>query len=82
MNCSAILRVPKKDAELSYKGLLSNPHSYKRSSISAKESGAAITFTVTASDVTALRASVNAVLRDIKVVEEATSAAIPQKQKK
>ncbi len=82
MSCSAILHLSKKDTSLSYKELLASPRSYKRSSIEVKESKGGVTFTVTAADVTALRASINSVLRDIKVVEGAATAPIPQKRKK
>lgn len=82
MNCSAVLHLQKRGPSLNYKGLLASGRPYKRSSIDIRESDSGITFTVRASDITALRASVNSVLRDIKVVEAAASAAIPQKRKK
>lgn len=82
MSCSAVLRIQKGDPSLDYKSLLGASRAYKRSSMSVRESAREITFTIEASDATALRASVNSVLRDIKIVEGAATAPIPQKRKK
>lgn len=79
---SASLRLRKLFPGMSYGKLLSKGREYNRSSISMRESASAVDFTIEARDATALRASVNSVLRDIGIVEEASTARIPQKRKK
>jgi hypothetical protein len=77
---SATLAVRKRAPGLKYGPLLSVSRQYKRSSIRLKESKDSVDFAVDAEDATALRAALNSVLRDIKVIEAAATARIPQKK--
>ena len=49
---------------------------YKRSSISVKEGESSIEFRIGAEDPVALRASVNAVMRSVEIIENAYKAKI------
>lgn len=79
---SAVLAVRKRAPGLDYGRLLSGSRDYKRSSMRLKESKESVNLTVEADDATALRATLNSVLRDIKVIEAAATARIPQKRKR
>lgn len=73
---SAVVMIPRIKG-LSYNGLIRQTERYKRSSISISNAGTAIKVRISADDVTALRASVNAILRDVQVIES-VSRAIPK----
>ena len=77
---SSIISI-KKIKGLKYKKIL-NFNNHKRSSIDIEQIPSAIKFTVRAKDVTALRASINAVLRDIQTINNISMVNIPKKIKK
>lgn len=79
---SATLSIRKQSPEIRYGTLLSYSKGRKRSAIGCRELKGSIYFTIEAKDATALRAALNSVLRDIKIIEAAASARIPQKRKR
>ncbi len=60
-----------KASSLNYSKALGKIKSYKRSSVSIKETSRILTVSIEAHDATALRASVNAIMRDVQVIESA-----------
>ncbi len=54
---------------LNYTGMLVQTGKYKRSRMSVSDLGKTLKVVVTATDTTALRASLNSLLRDLQVVE-------------
>lgn len=73
----------KKGTEIKLKNIISqtNIKNFDRSNTTVSETAKEFIITIKAKDLTALRASVNSILRDLKVVEE-TSRAVPQITKK
>ncbi len=61
---------------LDYSKIIDVKSKYKRSSISVKEGESSIEFRIGAEDPVALRASVNAVMRSIEIIENAYRARI------
>ncbi|MGC8730455.1 MAG: KEOPS complex subunit Pcc1 [Candidatus Micrarchaeia archaeon] len=61
----------KKGININYQNLLSLEESSnkKRSNVSIKETNKSIKIDIYSSDVTALRASINSILRDLQVIE-------------
>ena len=74
-NYSLILTVQKKGG-IDYATILGGAKKYKRSSVRFEDAGQELRITVEAGDATALRASANAILRDLQVIEGAT--AVPE----
>lgn len=72
---SSILHISKLP-NLDYSDILDIRSRYKRSSISVKEGESAIEFKISADDPVALRASVNAVMRGIEIIENAYKAKV------
>ena len=70
---SAIIIIPRK-AKVNYGALLKSSVKYKRSGIAVEDTGHGIKITISASDVTALRAAINSVARDVQVIEGASAA--------
>ncbi len=66
----AKIRIPKMPA-VRYAAVVGKAKLYKRSSVSMKEYQGALLVEIRAGDATALRASVNALMRDIQVIESA-----------
>jgi tRNA threonylcarbamoyladenosine modification (KEOPS) complex Pcc1 subunit len=69
MEHTAVLTI-KKSANINYEKILGNSKEHKRSSMAVKETRTELKITIKTRDTTALRASVNAVMRDIQVVEQ------------
>ena len=69
MEHTAVLTIGK-SANIDYRKILGNMREHKRSTISIKETGTALSITIKTRDITALRASVNAIMRDIQVVKQ------------
>ncbi len=59
----------KKDPKIKYLKILSQKGKKERSTTSLKEKGSELIIKIAAKDATALRASVNSVLRDLQVIE-------------
>ncbi len=53
----------------SYTKIIGKPRSYKRSSISIKEGPSSFAISIKAGDASALRASMNAMMRQIQIIE-------------
>ncbi|MEM3841407.1 MAG: hypothetical protein QXN59_01790 [Candidatus Micrarchaeaceae archaeon] len=71
-----------KRAEIRYSTIIGNRLEYKRSNISVKEAKQFVNVHINASDITALIASSNYVLKAVKTAEAALTAKIPQKNRK
>ncbi len=76
---TAEISVEKPDSSVDYRELLSHTKAFKRSSVRLEERDGRINFRVEAHDLTALRAAVNSILRDMKIVEGSLKARIPKK---
>jgi tRNA threonylcarbamoyladenosine modification (KEOPS) complex Pcc1 subunit len=61
--------VVSKAPRVSYSSIMGRIKSYKRSTVEIKETAGTFAAKVRAADATALRASVNALMRDIQVIE-------------
>lgn len=59
---------------LKYSSILGIKEKYKRSTINTKEDKNSITFLISADDAVALRASMNAIMRNIEIIEKAYKA--------
>jgi tRNA threonylcarbamoyladenosine modification (KEOPS) complex Pcc1 subunit len=70
MKYSTTIVIPKK-LKIPYLKALGSMKEHKRSGISIKETDQELRITIQTEDITALRASVNAVIRDISVIEAA-----------
>ncbi|MGC8537443.1 MAG: KEOPS complex subunit Pcc1 [Candidatus Micrarchaeia archaeon] len=66
---------------LDYSKIIDIKSRYKRSRISIKEGKSAIEFVINAEDPVALRASLNAVMRSMEVIENAYKAKLPARSK-
>ncbi len=77
---SAAIRIAKKSG-LRYLVLMSGRPRSKRSTIKIREAGGAVSISINAKDLAALHASINSVMRDIKVIHAAASVSIQQKRK-
>jgi tRNA threonylcarbamoyladenosine modification (KEOPS) complex Pcc1 subunit len=62
-----------KATQISYKKVLGDMRSYKRSRITMLESKKGFEVKIIADDLTALRASINSITRDMQVIEQASS---------
>jgi tRNA threonylcarbamoyladenosine modification (KEOPS) complex Pcc1 subunit len=69
---SANIRIPKRNG-LKYTKIIGKISTYKRSGIEIKEGKKALDISITADDITALRASMNSIMRDLQVVEQVVS---------
>ncbi|EQD47199.1 hypothetical protein B2A_08524 [mine drainage metagenome] len=72
---SAIIRISKLP-DLDYAAILDLKSKYKRSDIKLKEGKQTAEFNISADDAVALRASVNAVMRGVEIIENAYRAKI------
>jgi tRNA threonylcarbamoyladenosine modification (KEOPS) complex Pcc1 subunit len=72
---SAIIRISKMPS-LDYAAILDLKSKYKRSDIKLKEGKQTAEFNISADDAVALRASVNAVMRGVEIIENAYRAKI------
>ncbi|EET89703.1 MAG: hypothetical protein LVQ97_02090 [Candidatus Micrarchaeales archaeon] len=79
MDHSAKIKINKQKG-ITYKKIIGIGKSYKRSKIKMSENKNCVYVYIDAKDITALRASANAVLREFQVIEAV--AAIPQNQNK
>jgi tRNA threonylcarbamoyladenosine modification (KEOPS) complex Pcc1 subunit len=71
MDYNSVIVIPKKMG-LSYKGILGNMKEHKRSGTAIKETANKLTITIKTNDATAMRASINAIMRDIQVIENSS----------
>ena len=69
--CSAIITIPK-SIKTDYKRIIGELRKQKRSKLSVKETQKGITITIEADDITALRATMNNIIRDVQVIEGAS----------
>ncbi len=72
----------KKGGRVSYTRLIGRISEYKRSSISMRETPSEFTVRIEAKDATALKASLNAILKDIQVIESVRRVKVPQIRQK
>jgi tRNA threonylcarbamoyladenosine modification (KEOPS) complex Pcc1 subunit len=72
MNYNGIIVIPKK-AGLSYKSIIGATKHYKRSGMTISETGSTLKITIKTNDAAAMRASLNAIMRDIQVIEGASA---------
>lgn len=79
MRHNANIKISKQKG-IAYKKIIGVNKSYKRSKIKISENKNCVYISIDANDITALRASANAVLRELQVIESV--AAIPQNQNK
>ena len=68
----------KKPSGINYTELIGKTSQYKRSTISMSEKPTALKIRIEAKDATALKASLNAILKDIQVIESVSRVKIPQ----
>lgn len=69
-SCTVI--IPKK-ARISYKRIMGNIREHKRGGLSISETATTLKVIITAKDATAMRASVNSIIRDVQVIEGAST---------
>ncbi len=62
-----------KRAKMSYKKILGEIKEHKRSGINISETDSELKITIETKDITALRASLNAIIRDVQVIEGANT---------
>ncbi len=74
---TATMLVPKKIGT-SYSRLLGQSRRHERSSLRIRDAGPMLEVKIETSDITALRASMNTVMRDIQVIEGAAAATAPR----
>ncbi len=72
MEHKAIITIPKK-VKIDYKKVLGTVREHKRSGMQIQETEKELIITIKTSDLTALRASINSITRDISVIEGAGS---------
>ncbi len=77
---NAIISI-KKRFSIDYKKII-NQMRYERSSIIIKEDKKYIKLNVRAKDITAMRASINSVIRDIKIADDVMSVKFRKRSKK
>ncbi|MGC8680289.1 MAG: KEOPS complex subunit Pcc1 [Candidatus Micrarchaeia archaeon] len=65
---NALIKVPK--SSIDYNKVLGKMHEYKRSRINISKKDTFLLFEIEADDITALRASLNMLMRDISVVND------------
>ncbi len=63
---------------LDYSGIMKLEERYKRSTISAKEGKDKVEFLIKADDAVALRASMNAVMRSVEIIEKTYKTRLPR----
>jgi len=73
MNYNSTIVIPKKKG-LNYRSIIGATRQYKRSGISILETKSELKITIKTTDATAMRASVNAIMRDIQVIEGVANA--------
>ena len=66
-NYSAVIKIPK---TIDYKKIIGNLHEYKRSVIEIAEDNNNFIFNINSNDMTALRASLNLLFRELHVIED------------
>lgn len=64
----------KKGSDTSYKRIIGSIKEHSRSKISIKETAKELQINIETDDITALRASINTVIRDIQVIDAASMA--------
>lgn len=69
----AILTIPKAE-HLNYTEIIGEQRAYERAGVSMKETDDIITVVIEAKDITALRASINSITRDVTVIENTDNA--------
>ncbi|MCW6159949.1 MAG: CTAG/PCC1 family protein [Candidatus Micrarchaeales archaeon] len=74
MKAYSVKIVMPKKASIDYRTALGEIKEHERSGVSVKETEKELVIEIETSDATALRSSVNAVLRDIQTIEGALSA--------
>ena len=67
------ISIPKK-GRLNYKKILGDSREHKRSGIKISETPVSLKIEISAKDATAMRASMNSIMRDIQVIEDAGEA--------
>ncbi|MFI5412309.1 MAG: KEOPS complex subunit Pcc1 [Candidatus Micrarchaeales archaeon] len=72
MEHKALIIIPKK-VKLEYKKALAGTREHKRSGMQIEETAKELRITIKTSDLTALRATINSIMRDIQVIEGAGS---------
>ncbi len=77
-NYQAIIKIRKKE-NIKYNQII-NKYQNQRSITRIKESSLIAFFNVRAKDITALRASINSIMRDVKVIEDSISVKFHKKQ--
>ena len=77
---NAIISI-RKSFDINYKNII-NPMKYERSSILIEEDKKHIKLKIRAKDITALRASINSIVRDIKIADDVISVKFRKKIKK
>jgi tRNA threonylcarbamoyladenosine modification (KEOPS) complex Pcc1 subunit len=60
-----------KISKISYKKILGEIREHKRSGLSIKETPTTLEISIKTTDITAMRASINGIMRDIQVIEGA-----------
>ncbi|MGC8649140.1 MAG: KEOPS complex subunit Pcc1 [Candidatus Micrarchaeia archaeon] len=65
-NYSAVIKIPK---DRDYQKIIGKIHRYKRSSIELYNDENNIIFNINATDLTALRASLNMLFRDLRIIQ-------------
>lgn len=63
-----------KISKISYKKVLGDIREHKRSGLNIKETPSTLEISIKTTDITALRASINGIMRDIQVIEGASTA--------
>ena len=71
--CSVLLKLAKKHTEANYTKILGKPRNSLRSTTAVKEGKSYLEITISAGDLSALRASTNTIMRDISTVESVLS---------
>ncbi len=72
MDYNSVIMIPKK-AGLNYKSILGATKEHKRSGMTISETRDELKITIKTDDATAMRASINAIMRDIQVIEGASA---------
>jgi tRNA threonylcarbamoyladenosine modification (KEOPS) complex Pcc1 subunit len=78
----AQISMQKSNTKIKYAELISNQKTYKRSTIQFKEHPNSLKFIIKANDTTALRATINSILKEIYLIENVLKVKIPQNKKR
>jgi tRNA threonylcarbamoyladenosine modification (KEOPS) complex Pcc1 subunit len=74
----ANISIEKANPSIRYTELITKNRAYKRSSIRSTENKNRVHFSISATDATALKATINSVLGELSVIESVLRAKIPQ----